>query len=1241
MQSFSEDAAPVDNAGLFSYIFFTWLTPTVSDICDKKKRSSMVLPPLSERESVTHCFEHMNACNSKNPTLGKALFRSIRGIVIVYFVVYCFWMLSLFAESTIILPLFIAYLRFDSFHDSSLLNFRAVQTPILELPGNASTYINSTVDEVFVFQSLPSFYHGLLIALLLFVMDSFRCFCYTSIFSVAYRVGQRLRAGINGLIINKVIRLKGGKGAKTGELLNIVSADGDRLVDSARAIGSAIVPLLGIFLCWIIGFIVIGWPSLIGNGIITISIPIFLIAGKLMVKFREEGSAASGKRIELLSEILASIRLLKMFAWEESFLQRVKKARKEEAHSYFKMNTSLVILFGINTIIASLASIITFSSMFYLGMEMPSPAKVFMMISLWNAVASLLRLVPLGLAGIANLKTAVTNCAAFLKTEELVPYVQINSNNDEYVAEITNADLSWNSEDESVLKEINLFVRKGEVVCLTGAVGCGKSSIFGALTNQMVLQKGSVRMSNDVSYAPQEPWLMAGTVQENILFGLEYDFSWYKSVTESCGLLPDFEQFDQGDQTCVGQEGVALSGGQRARIGLARAIYRKPSLVILDDPLSAVDRHVAKLIWNSAIRELLRDQDISVLMATHQLIFISEADRIYHMEAGRISETGTPETVLTESTDIGQRFKRFVGERSYSGFSDDVRTGKTVEKRSKNFSCTNTGKIEGRNLIREPYSEEPSTDDPKEGDALLKTKKEKDMQEVRPSATPEVYGHLIKKGSGLGLFLFMLFTQFVIVGFVQGTIYWMGIWMSFIRGDMPFVGLGNESVWLNNNFYMLGFLVAGLGIIIATLAKSVAFSIMIKRIVDELIMSLVSRLLKTKQRFFDVKPKGEIMARLSKDAEEVETYIPMLIDNFFISGIILIFITVFVSISLPWFALAFFIAILAAFNVCRRGCQAMDYFKRLDLLSRSPWYSHTISVLSGLPIIRVFKREIEVINKFYELHDQNSLFFYLFFCSCRWLTTRCDIISVFLTSSIGLFLIFSASGPDSTITPDIAGSILAMTLQISALFQMTFRIAVEANSRMASASSILHYTKNLPLEESSDPINPKSDEIVTSSIILKNVSLRYRQELPRVLRNLDIVISKGENVGVVGRTGSGKSSLFAALFHLSDAVEGEIIINGRSTKNASLKELRKSLALIPQDPTLFGYVLITCYIFKNIISGTIRFNMDPEDKNTDEELLDALKTCGLDKKIEVLGGLKGLLERGGTNLSVGERQLFW
>jgi len=368
------------------------------------------------------------------------------------------------------------------------------------------------------------------------------------------------------------------------------------------------------------------------------------------------------------------------------------------------------------------------------------------------------------------------------------------------------------------------------------------------------------------------------------------------------------------------------------------------------------------------------------------------------------------------------------------------------------------------------------------------------------------------------------------------------------------------------------------------------------------------------------------MARLSKDAEEVETYIPFLIDNFFISGIILVFITVFVSISLPWFVLAFIVATIAAFTVCRSGCQAMDYFKRADLLSRSPWYSHTISVISGLPIIRVFKREVEVINKFYELHDQNSLFFYLFFCSSRWLTTRCDMISVLLTSSIGLFLIFSASGPDSKITPDIAGSILAMTLQISALFQMTFRLAVEANSRMASASSILHYTKNLPLEQSDDPINPKSDEIVTSSIIFNNVSLRYRRELPRVLRNLDIVISKGENVGVVGRTGSGKSSLFTALFHLSDAIEGEIIINGRSTKNASLSELRKSLALIPQDPTLFG--------------GTIRFNMDPEDKNTDKELLDSLKTCGLDKKIEMLGGLNGVLERGGTNLSVGERQLF-
>ena len=825
-----------------------------------------------------------------------------------------------------------------------------------------------------------------------------------------------MRAGINGLIINKVLRLKGGKGAKSGEVLNIVSADGDRLVDSARAIGSAVCPLLGIILCYVIGYVVIGWPSLIGNGIITFSIPMFLFAGKLMVKYREEGSAASGNRIELLSEILASIRLLKMFAWEDSFLKRVKSARKVEATAYFKMNASVVILFGINTIIASLATIATFSSMYYLEMEMPSPARVFLMISMWNAVATLLRLVPLGLAAVSNLKAAITNCSAFLESEELIPYVQISGNKEENVAELREATLAWNSEGSDCLTGIDLFVKRGEVVCLTGSVGCGKSSVFGALTNQMFLRSGTVRMTNDISFAPQEPWLMAGTVRENILFGGEFDLDWYNKVTEACGLLPDFDQFDQGDQTSVGQEGIALSGGQRARIGLARAIYRKPALVVLDDPLSAVDRHVAKLIWHSAIQGLLRAQSISVLISTHQLMFISGADRIYHMENGRVIETGTPESVLTESTDIGQRFKRFIGERGYSGFQSDVKTGRTEERRRIEMYETaeeNTARI--RKII-DPISEEPSTDDPKEGDALLKSKKDK-MKEIRPSATFSTYSHVIMKGSGLLLFSSYVLLQFIIVGFVQGIIFWMGLWMSFLRGDLPFEGITKESFWHSNNFYMYGFLVAGVGVVVGTIAKSVNFSLLVKRIVDELIMSLVSKLLETKQRFYDVTPKGEIMARLSKDAEEVETYIPLLIDNFFISGIILIFIVIFVSISLPYFVISFALAIFFGITLCRYGWPAMDYFKRQDLLTRSPWYNHTISIISGLPIIRVFKQEIDVVLKFYKLHDRNSLFFYLFYCSCRWFTTRCDMISVFLTSSVGIFLIYSASYPDTDITP--------------------------------------------------------------------------------------------------------------------------------------------------------------------------------------------------------------------------------
>ena len=180
------------------------------------------------------------------------------------------------------------------------------------------------------------------------------------------------------------------------------------------------------------------------------------------------------------------------------------------------------------------------------------------------------------------------------------------------------------------LVQISLEAKRGETVVIAGPVGSGKSSIFEALTNQMFLKTGSVEISESVSIAPQEPWLMSGTIRENILFGSDYDAKWYRQVVDVCCLEPDFAELEQGDRTSVGQEGIALSGGQRARIGLARAVYQKSRIILLDDPLSAVDRHVSKKIWNKCIQQTLKDT--TVILATHQINYLNQADKIYHIQ---------------------------------------------------------------------------------------------------------------------------------------------------------------------------------------------------------------------------------------------------------------------------------------------------------------------------------------------------------------------------------------------------------------------------------------------------------------------------------------------------------------------------------------------------------------------------------------------------------------------------------
>merc|ERR1711892_288406 len=299
--------------------------------------------------------------------------------------------------------------------------------------------------------------------------------------------------------MKKVMRLRGGRGANSGEVMNILSTDGDALVDASRLIGAAVMPMFIFLLSIIIGLVTAGWPTLVGNMAVFFSGAGFIVFGKLMIRYRTEGANLTGERLELMTETLSSMRLIKMFNWEASFMKRIMSVRYKESAAYAKFNFVLSFIFGINTIIPTLATIITFTIINTFDMEQPSPENTFLLIAVWNVLASQLRLLPIGLQSVANYKAAFTRIDAFLKEEELSPYV---TKTDDGTIEMASVTLKWNNSDESeALKEVSIKVNQGDTCVLTGHVGAGKTSVLSALTNQMYLTSGHVSIDDNVSIA--------------------------------------------------------------------------------------------------------------------------------------------------------------------------------------------------------------------------------------------------------------------------------------------------------------------------------------------------------------------------------------------------------------------------------------------------------------------------------------------------------------------------------------------------------------------------------------------------------------------------------------------------------------------------------------------------------------------------------------------------------------------
>lgn len=782
------------------------------------------------------------------------------------------------------------------------------------------------------------------------------------------------------------------------------------------------------------------------------------------------------------------------------------------------------------------------------------------------------------------------------------------------------------------INNINLNVRRGEFVIITGAIGTGKSSLLAAMAGMMHKTSGSVEVSGSFVSAGQ-PWVQNATVRENILFGLPYDRKWYDTVVNACSLPRDFGILPAGDATEVGERGITLSGGQKARINLARAVYANRDIILLDDVLSAVDAHVGKFIMENCISGLLQHK--TRVLATHQLALIENyADKVIFLDGSGSIEIGS----VQELRSTVPAFNELM---TYNDHDELASQEEMVDPMTLADSEEN-----GTKLVRRITTHMSQVDEEKEaaeqqariqaGALIVKESKAKD------SIPFDVFKDFIRHGSfGLGWGIVVIFALAVILAnFCQ---VFVNVWLSYWTS--------NKFPGKTSGFYIGLFVMFAILYGILSFAFFLLLTFVVNRTSRSLHIAAVKSILHAPMSFFDSSPIGRILNRFTHDTDAIDNEFSDQARLFLVSLASCISVFILIICFLPWMAIAFFglgtifVCISAYYRPSSRE------IKRLEAIARSRVYALFGEALSGTATIQSyneaprFTKDIEV-----QINRMNSATF-LSLANQRWLASRLDVVGFCLCVIVTILCVTH----QFQINPSSVGLVISSLLSVIPLMSMIVREMATTENNMNAVERLHEYAYKIPQEAAfhiTETAPPKSWP-EKGEIKFTNVSMAYRPDLPPALKNFTADVQPSEKIGICGRTGAGKSTIMIALYRLVEICGGKIEIDGVDISRIGLHELRSKIAIIPQDPVLF--------------QGTIRSNIDPFGIYSDEELWDAMRRSWLIepeemehmKELEARGinvsevirsreEMEGLpkfhldrpVEDDGSNFSLGERQLL-
>uniref|UniRef100_A0A8C7N1G9 ATP-binding cassette sub-family C member 5 n=1 Tax=Oncorhynchus kisutch TaxID=8019 RepID=A0A8C7N1G9_ONCKI len=1071
-------------------------------------------------------------------------------------------------------------------------------------------------------RSLVAFLVAILFALSVFIGPAVLVYEILNYFSKAFfasllwavnlRTAIRVKSAFSVVAFQKIISLRSVSNLSVGEMINVLTSDGYRMFE-AVLFGTFLlcIPVL-LTACIIYACYTLGYTALIGVSVYLIFIPIQFLMARLIQVFRRKAVSVTDTRVRTMNEVLTCIKLIKMYAWETSFEKKITDIRKNEKQLLEMAGYIQSINSSITTIIPTMATILTFVVHTLLGLPLSS-SEAFTTIAIFNSMRFSLGLLPFSVKAIAEGLVSLARLKKLLMTQNPDSYlVQRHGSSSALVME--KATFTWARPEgqttttaKPTLRNISFNLPKGNLLGICGNVGSGKTSLISSILEQMHLQHGSVTADGEFAYVSQQAWIFHGTVQDNILMGEPFNQTRYDKVISACSLIPDLAILPYGDQTEIGERGLNLSGGQKQRISLARAVYSNKDIILLDDPLSAVDAHVGKHIFEECIKKTLKGK--SIILVTHQLQYLEFCDEILVLESGKIKESGTHKALMKAKGRYAQMINNFQMENSQEQPEEQPTQPDPIDTKEKNLDDH-----KGKGL---------------ENPGLIKSKDQLVTQEgsQEGSVAWRTYHQYCKAAGGYILLSLIIIIFICLVGTTAFSNWWLSYWLEQGSGvtNVSNSTAGNISLNPDLSFYQMIYGLVVVAMLVFSFIKGYSFTKVTLHASSKLHDTMFRNILNSPMSFFDTTPTGRMVNRFSKDQDEVDTMLPFNMENFLQFCLMVTYTIVTISAVFPPLLIA--ITLLGAIftlilYIFQRSIREM---KRMENVSRSPWISLTTSTIQGLTTIHAYNKREQYIQ-FKEMSDNNSNHFLLFNCGTRWLSFWLDFLSASVTLLVSLFVVLSS--PD-TISPTMKGLALSYTIQLTGMLQYVVRLSTELEAKFLSVERLQEYIEGCVSEAPrrvKDALIPEGWPH-KGAISFKDYTMRYRANTPIVLDGLQLNIQPREKLGIVGRTGSGKSSLGVALFRLVEPAAGTIFIDGVDTSAIGLEDLRSKLSVIPQDPVLF--------------IGTVRYNLDPFNNYSDEDIWSALDKTFMKHTISSLPEkLQSEVVENGENFSVGERQLM-